>query len=253
MKSRAHELIDPIASVGSSRYALIDHYDRYNRHRIFVNIAREYASVLELGCSNGFLSRLIASEQTRVVGIEIDADAAREARRHCSGVYGLDLNHAHWSDAVVERFDLAAFGDVLEHLLDPAKALREARRVLNPGGRVLICLPNVAHWTVRLKLLAGRFDYQSIGIMDHTHLRFFTLPSARRLVAAAGYQVLAFRPVIGGRFTGRGRAVWDGLARVLPGLFAYQMIFVVQPQDVDPDAGQPSNRRASFSAAEPPQ
>ena len=224
--------MDATAASRSSRYALIDHYDRYNRHRIFVEIARGYASVLELGCSNGFLSRLIVNQRTRVVGVEIDAEAAAEARNHCARVHELDLNRADWTESLRERFDLATFGDVLEHLLDPVGSLRKTRPLLNPGGRVLICLPNVAHWTVRAKLFFGHFDYQSIGILDHTHLRFFTQRSASRMVAEGGYRIVEFRPLLGGRFTSRGRAAWNALARLLPGLFAYQMMFLVEPHFV---------------------
>ena len=213
----------------SSRYALIDTYDRFSRHRVFVDVARSYRSVLEFGCSNGFLSRLIAEGGAKVVGVEIDEEAAAEARRFCSKVHVLDLNRSDWAGDIGERFDLATFGDVLEHLFDPVSALRESKKVLNPGGRVLVCLPNVAHWTIRAKLALGNFDYQAIGILDHTHLRFFTATSARRLIEESGFKVLQFRPLIGGRYTDRSRAGWDWLARVWPGAFAYQMLFLVEP------------------------
>ncbi len=73
-----------------------------------------------------------------------------------------------------EQFDLVTYGDVLEHLLEPQDVLRETRNLLAPGGRVLISLPNIAFWTMRVKLLMGRFEYESMGLLDYTHLRFFT-------------------------------------------------------------------------------
>ncbi len=80
--------------------------------------------------------------------------------------------------------------DVLEHLPDPERALAAARRLLRPGGRLFVSVPNVANLTVRLSLLFGRFEYGDRGIMDRTHLRFFTRKSALRMVRGAGFEVL---------------------------------------------------------------
>ncbi len=88
------------------------------------------------------------------------------------------------------RFDLILFADVLEHVADPLAVLRRLLGYLTDDGHVLVSLPNVAAWTVRLGLLAGRFDYRPSGILDDTHLRFFTRDSARRLLEDAGLDVL---------------------------------------------------------------
>ena len=89
-----------------------------------------------------------------------------------------------------ERFDVILFGDVLEHLTDPETVLARFVPYLEESGRVIVSLPNVAAWTVRLGLLAGRFDYQPSGILDETHLKFFTLQSAKALVQKAGLELL---------------------------------------------------------------
>jgi SAM-dependent methyltransferase len=217
-------------SLKSARYAAIGVFDRYSRHRLFVEEARKYKSVLECGCSTGFLSRLIAADGGPVVvGVEAEAEAAAQARQFCRRVVVADLDEPGWSVQVGGTFDLVTFGDVLEHLADPVRALREASGLLNPGGRVLVSLPNVAHWTVRLKLLLGRFDYQDAGLLDVSHLRFFTIRSARRMLREAGLAPLWFIPVFAGRFTTRARPVWNALARMRPGLFAFQMIFLAEP------------------------
>jgi glycosyltransferase involved in cell wall biosynthesis len=88
------------------------------------------------------------------------------------------------------RFDSVLLLDVLEHVPDPQRVLAEVRRVLRPGGRLFVSLPNVANFTVRLSLLFGRFEYGDRGIMDRTHLRFFTRQSALRMMRAAGFQVV---------------------------------------------------------------
>jgi 2-polyprenyl-3-methyl-5-hydroxy-6-metoxy-1,4-benzoquinol methylase len=216
----------------SSRYAVLGPFDRYSRHRILIDEARNYRSVLECGCSTGFLSRLIAAEGgPAITGIELDADAATEARQYCRKVIVLDLNASSWTEQVGDTFDLVMFGDVLEHLAAPLRTLKLAVRLLRPGGRILISLPNVAHWTIRYKLLCGRFDYQDGGILDVTHMKFFTVKSAHELIREAGCVPIWFRPACGGRWTTRLRGLWNLAARLLPGVFAYQMIFLVRPDE----------------------
>lgn len=211
------------------RYAQSTKWDAFDRNRIFVEEASKYKTVLETGCSTGFLSRQIAANGARVVGIEIDKEAAEMAKQNCQRVLSCNLNSPEWINAVGQRFDLVTFGDVLEHLNNPVAVLRQAQDLLNAGGRVLICLPNIAHWTIRAKLLAGNFRYESTGILDFTHMRFFTVESAREFIADAGYRIIKFRPIIGGRFTGRFRSAWQSLANFVPGLFSYQIMFLVEP------------------------
>jgi len=219
--------------LSSRRYAVIDVYDRYSRHRTLVEEARRYARVLECGCATGFLSRLIAENGgPDLVGIELDPAAAEEAARHCRRVVVADLRDPGWAAQVGERFDLVIFGDVLEHLSDPAATLRAAGAVLAPEGRLLVSLPNVAHWTIRAKLLLGRFDYRPTGIMDVTHLRFYTRKSAVAMFASAGYRQIWFKPVFHGRFTTRARPFWNLVTRALPGPFAFQMLFLLEPADL---------------------
>jgi 2-polyprenyl-3-methyl-5-hydroxy-6-metoxy-1,4-benzoquinol methylase len=211
------------------RYARSTAWDAFDRNRIFVEEARKYRSVLETGCATGFLSRQIAAWGARVVGIEIDKEAAAIAGQTCARVLSCDLNSPDWVHQIGEQFSLVTFGDVLEHLNNPVAVLRQTRELLTPDGRVLICLPNIAHWTIRAQLLAGNFRYQSVGILDFTHLRFFTVNSARQFLVESGYRILWFRPIIGGRFNGKLRPLWQFFANVLPGLFAYQMMFLVEP------------------------
>jgi 2-polyprenyl-3-methyl-5-hydroxy-6-metoxy-1,4-benzoquinol methylase len=211
------------------RYAKSTQWDVFDRNRIFVEEARKYKNVLETGCSTGFLSKLIAGDATRVVGIEIDEEAAEMARQSCQRVLSCNLDSPEWVRQVGEMFDLVTYGDVLEHLANPLAVLRQTRELLVPGGRVLICLPNIAHWTIRAKLLAGNFRYQSIGILDFTHMRFFTVETAKEFIVDAGYRTIWFRPIIGGRFTGRFRSAWQSLANFVPGLFSYQIMFLVEP------------------------
>ena len=128
-----------------------------------------------------------------------------------------------------ERFDVVLMGDVLEHLVYPDEVLRSVRQLLLPGGVIIVSLPNVVFWSQRLKTIFGRFDYQSIGLLDCTHLRFFTLRTALALIENSGYRILEFYPIIGGRFSSRFRLLWQGLANLRPTLFGYQLLFRAQP------------------------
>ena len=92
-------------------------------------------------------------------------------------------------EAGLNDFDLLLFGDVIEHTRDPLAILREAGALLAPRGQVIVSVPNVANLRVRLGLARGRFDYTESGILDKTHLRFFTLRSARELMRQAGYHI----------------------------------------------------------------
>jgi SAM-dependent methyltransferase len=157
--------------------------------------------VLEIGCGAGSLGRafLARSPSARYFGIEIFADAARQA--------ALFLNHVIVGDieqpatlAALDRIlgsdglDLLVFGDVLEHLRDPWRVLSELRRRVRGQGTCVACIPNVAHWSVLQQQLRGRWDYADMGLLDRTHLRFFTLRSALEMFGQAGWTVMEARP-----------------------------------------------------------
>jgi hypothetical protein len=114
---------------------------------------------------------------------------------------------------------------VLEHLIEPWRVLREIAGALDVGGSLVISLPNVVHWVTRGRIMIGQFNYESTGTLDHTHLRFLTVRTARELIQAAGFRITRFHPAIGGRMAGHARPAWQCLAHFAPGLFAYQMLF----------------------------
>jgi len=127
-------------------------------------------------------------------------------------------------------FDALLLSHVLEHLVDPAQALARLAPLLRSGGRVYVALPNIAHWRYRLKTLFGKFEYESMGPMDHRHLRFFTFASAQRLVNQAGFDLL--RAEVRGHFPlGPIRRAFPRFARridravlgLFPGLFGYEI------------------------------
>jgi O-antigen biosynthesis protein len=200
--------------------------DKYDRTEILLQWIGKGKRVLEIGCSVGYISRLLVERQCKVTGVEIDADAAEQARMHCSEVRVLDLNESNSVEHLAKgSFDVVLLADVLEHLIDPARVLREVAETLTAGGTLVISLPNVVHWVTRAKILLGQFEYTLTGTLDHTHLRFLTVDTARQLIESSGYRITRFHPAIGGKMSGHARWAWQLLARVLPGVFAFQMLF----------------------------
>jgi 2-polyprenyl-3-methyl-5-hydroxy-6-metoxy-1,4-benzoquinol methylase len=153
--------------------------------------------VLDVGCATGFLGKALAGQGCAVIGVEFDPQAAAEARALLDEVVEADLNVTALADLFPGReFDAIVFGDVLEHLLDPDAVLRSAVELLAAGGAVVISIPNVAHGSLRLALLQGRWDYLETGLLDRTHLRFFTRESVLLMVAGAGLHITDLRGTI---------------------------------------------------------
>lgn len=151
-------------------------------------VPRGAARVLDLGCASGALGAALKARQgCEVVGIERDPAYARDARAVLDRVICADLEAV---DEDLGRFDCVIAADVLEHLVDPEAVLAHYARLLDPGCRAVISLPNARHWEVFTELFVrGRWPRRSAGIFDATHLRWFTLADAYGLCSAAGLSV----------------------------------------------------------------
>lgn len=170
-----------------SRYAAeIDLTLENNTHASLVRLVGTDKRVLELGAASGYMTRALKERGCKVTAIEYDPDAAQELKAAADVTIIGDLNDPAVWDQVEGPFDTVLAGDVLEHLLDPAAVLRRAVGTLTPDGSAVISIPNVGHADLRLSLLQGRFEYQPTGLLDETHLRFFTYDTFLDLLAAAG-------------------------------------------------------------------
>jgi 2-polyprenyl-3-methyl-5-hydroxy-6-metoxy-1,4-benzoquinol methylase len=152
------------------------------------------ARVLEVGPGDGVISRWLRHHrQCTTVGVETEPAAAEQARDAFDHllVGSIEAPAVQGQAAARGPYQAIIFADVLEHLVDPWGVLRAVRPWAAPDGRVLISVPNIAHWTARLNLLLGRFDYTEGYLMDRTHLRWFTWRTARAMAAQAGYGVAA--------------------------------------------------------------
>jgi len=174
--------VDPEADQNSHAFAL--DLVGYNKH------------VLEVGCATGYFTKVLHERGCTVVGIELDADAAAVADKWAERVVVGDLDAGElWAELDGEQFDAVTFGDVLEHLRDPLGTLRAAVRHLKPSGMVVISVPNIAHGDVRLSLLDGRFTYNDTGLLDRTHVHFFTKASLYAMIRQAGLVLIETRRV----------------------------------------------------------
>jgi SAM-dependent methyltransferase len=145
--------------------------------------------ILEVGCAAGAMgSALLAAGAREVVGIDVHEPALEMARGRLSAAHRIDLNALTPLPYPPGHFDIITFADVLEHLVEPVAVLRHLDAWLADDGVILISIPNVRHESVCLPLLVeGRWDYADWGILDRTHLRFFTRPGVARLLEDSGY------------------------------------------------------------------
>ncbi len=157
-------------------------------------------TVLDVGCGRAGLGRVLEGMGFKVTGMEQNAVPLAVARERIGEVLEMDItDHEAVAAAIGDRrFDFLVFTDVLEHLADPLAALRFYKRFLAGGGHLVLTVPNVAVWDNRLRLLFGAFDYTGDGLMDRTHLRFFTFQSAKILIEESGLKAatVTFSPGI---------------------------------------------------------
>jgi SAM-dependent methyltransferase len=221
---------------------------------------RSELDVLDAGCGYATTSERIARCGNRVTGIESHPGAAAVARTRVGDVVEADLSDLEAVRRALggKTFDVVIFADVLEHLAWPVGVLRAYTALLRDEGSVIVSLPNVGLWSVRLSLLFGNFAYDDSGVLDRTHLRFFTRRTARQLLEAAGLVPIAteYNPGMARPFVPLARKImarkqsktsYDPasilnspayraylrtvypiervVARLYPGLLAFQMIF----------------------------
>jgi 2-polyprenyl-3-methyl-5-hydroxy-6-metoxy-1,4-benzoquinol methylase len=145
---------------------------------------------MDLGCASGKLGRILIEQKKAVelVGVEIFEPAAREAIKcyktvHIGDIEELNMDYNNY-------FDLVICGDVLEHLKEPFEVVRKIHCWLKKGGRIICSVPNVRYWRIwRDLVFRGNWEYTKEGILDQTHLRFFTTRSFKKMLTDASFVV----------------------------------------------------------------
>jgi SAM-dependent methyltransferase len=192
------------------------YYYEQARPEVAALVPSECRRVLEVGCAGGELGRLLRSRGHHITGIELVPEMTERARRWLDRVETADIETDGFPFPPAS-FDAIIFADVLEHLIDPWRVLRETVDVLAEGGVVVASIPNVQNIDVLRRLLCGRWDYRERGILDRGHLRFFTLHTIRSLFAQAGlaleqvgyrYRRSWWRELLCWLTAGRARTFW---------------------------------------------
>ncbi len=242
-------------------------YDLYYfglaRPELLERIPQDARQVLDIGCGAGCLGEALKRRQpARVVGIEVNPAAADAARRRLDEVFSGDVENLELPFAP-GSFDAVICGDVLEHLERPEALLRHARDWLSPNGRLIASVPNVRHWTVVSGLLSGHWTYEPAGLLDDTHIRFFTRADIVDLFEEAGFRLERIDVVPGPGYPewnerGRPGDVHAGGLHIegLPQqeaeeFFAYQYLVVATPTRTAPSPEDEQTRTNGLAVWQP--
>lgn len=263
---RAHKLGFGTGELAFASHAYESKESDASSHRRIVRwlADRPQSRVLDLGCGDGYVAEQLRAAGHHVVGVDLAPSEGVEAR--LDGFIAADLDQGVPPEVVAAGpYDVVVAADVIEHVRRPEQVLDDLHAVLAPGGVVVASIPNFAHWYPRLRVLAGRFDYDRRGILDATHLRFFTHRSFERLARERGWRVARKgvtglplevvergadeeAPTEGGLRRALRRV--DGAAlRARPSLFAYQLLYQLVPARRSPGSTPPGGTPAV--AAEP--
>ncbi len=153
--------------------------------------------LVEIGCSSGALAREFKKKNAAVhyVGVDISAEYIEQAKRYCDEHVVLDMDVAE--DSFFDQHgqaDCWVFGDTLEHLKDPWTLLARIRQRLPKHGVLVACIPNMQHWSIQARLACGDLRYEDQGLLDRTHLRWFTRQTIIELFVSTGYEIDAGIP-----------------------------------------------------------
>lgn len=221
--------MDPIPLKSYPQMETLHEGDPNSSYELMLASIAPSARVLDLGCGPGSFAKQLVAHGCTVTGVDLNPEHTLGARAYCANVHLADLERVALAELFpVERFDVAICADILEHLRNPAHLLREIKDVLAPDGYLLASIPNIAHGAVRLALLAGDFDYQEFGILDDTHVRFYTFKTAVALLEDAGYRIAAIS-----RTTA---PIFDPAAFLVPMVAREDFLEVAERVEADPES-----------------
>ena len=215
---------------------------KYSSHYYAQQLTGRNHDVLDVGCGEGFFAAEIVKQGNRVTGIDALPQASETPA--LVNYYSADLNEG--LGGVIEqlqgkRFDRILMLDILEHLQRPERILQQCHEMLAKDGQIVVSVPNIANISVRLLLLLGKFDYTERGILDRTHVRFFTRKTAKRFLTKAGYKIVAEKMTVIPLELTLGlsprsfvfrvlNSFLNMLTKLLPGLLGYQIMLVGRSQ-----------------------
>lgn len=213
-------LLQPI----SSHYdALFERFGFSETHRYLLSQIPTGSTVLELGPASGYMTKILAERGCLVDAMEINPQDAAKAAPYCRRMIVGSIEDIKNFAELHGPYQVILLADILEHLRQPENVLTIIREKLAPTGIVLASLPNIAFWKMRLELLTGRFEYTDTGLLDRTHLRFFTLKTAIAMFTAAGFRVT--NVVVPPRDIPRWGKLKMAIMKAWPALFSINMVY----------------------------
>jgi 2-polyprenyl-3-methyl-5-hydroxy-6-metoxy-1,4-benzoquinol methylase len=187
----------------------------HSPHQIISSLLSSGSTILDVGCNTGLLGKH-NFKKAIFDGIDINKQALIKAKPYYRHLLLADLSLLK-NINLKNKYDFIIFSDILEHLPRPDLTLIFFKKYLKPGGSIIISLPNIARFEIRLQLLFGKFEYTQSGILNQDHLRYFTKKSATDFISKSGYRITKIIP------TGLGHQF-----NILPNLTAFQFIYVAQ-------------------------
>lgn len=210
--------------------------DSFGTHYKILEMISNNCLVLDIGCASGYLGEYLKKEnKCKVWGVEPDKNSYEQAviSNSYEKVFNYSVDYFLSNIDLEIKFDVIILADVLEHLFDPTETLIGLKKYLNENGKIIISLPNIAYYRIRLALLLGSFNMTETGILDKTHLHFYTLKTARELIINAGYEItnIIYRSDLERQFSKiKLPVVGKLLTKFFPTFFSIQYIFEVKNQ-----------------------
>ena len=207
---------------------------KYSAHEIALGLVDSKSKVLELGCNTGYLSRELKNRGCKVWGVDNNLAYLKEAKKYCEWVGQLDLDSStNYRLIPKEKFDFILLMDVLEHLKDASDLLAYIAGNIKTR-KIIISIPNIANLSIRMDLLFGKFNYTELGLLDKTHVKLYTLASAKKLITSSGLKIesINFTADLGlvnifGRFLRKlPKDLQHFITKIKPTLLAGQFIYV---------------------------
>lgn len=197
---------------------------------VLAMLPRNVVRIVEVGCGGGDLAKayLASSPATEYIGVELEPEYAELSKRYCTSVVCGNIEKMPDEElGKLAPADCWVFADVLEHLYDPWEVLSRLRPLMRPADAIVVCIPNAQHWSVQQRLVSGQFWYEEAGLLDRTHIRFFTRQTLARLFHDAKLRVVAAQPRV---FN------FDGQEQALQGIRAWSKSLGLDPEACVGDA-----------------
>jgi len=189
--------LKPFKTNGIHIYKRTVDFNNENSLSKIIKRIKPNTSVLELGPATGYLTKYLKHELNCSVDcIEKSEEMAKQVQQFCHTMYIQDIDDMNWKKQFPQKkYDYIILADVLEHLKEDEKTLNACRTLLKSNGECILSIPNIAHASIIGELLKGRFDYRDEGILDKTHLKFYTKNSIEQLITKCGFSIKKIDPI----------------------------------------------------------